>query len=104
MFGDVQKLLTFAAAFGKTFFEATPRRVSVVREGQGWELKKFFNSHLQISNKALLLPSLSERVSLTRALERLNTPGKGLRAIPIQFFDLLSILKTAGILLIGRST
>ncbi len=38
------------------------------------------------------------------SLERLNKTGKRLDLDPIQFFDLLSNLRTAGVLVIGRST
>jgi len=35
VFGDVEKLLTFAAAFGKTFFEATLTGRRFVRRNKG---------------------------------------------------------------------
>jgi hypothetical protein len=38
------------------------------------------------------------------SLERLNMTGKRFDLDPIQFFDLLSNLRTAGVLVIGRST
>jgi hypothetical protein len=64
MFADVRRLLTFAAAFGKTFFEATRHRGG--REDEHGGLKEIFNRHLQISKDPLLLPSQSTGLAPTK--------------------------------------
>ena len=71
VFGCVDKPPTFAAAFGKTFFEA-PRsgRVVVVREAG--LVKVFFTVLVGEEERVLLLPPLPQNTPVRLNAEALN--------------------------------
>lgn len=67
--------------------------------------EKFSTDHWLKSEEGYFCHPFREKAPCAEATKALNDRlGTGLRAAPIQFFDVLSILRTARSLMIARST